>query len=87
MRPRSKEEKERQIRKEARATIILFALCFLCSVGFGFSGLNMRVFGLPLWWLLSVPGVFLVSVVGVIYLLKKVFVDFDLDDEEEGGAK
>ncbi|MBQ6388887.1 MAG: YhdT family protein [Mogibacterium sp.] len=83
--PATREEKDRQIRREARATFILFAICFVWHVGwaFGLSGTGIRVAGLPLWWLLSTPGVFVVAVIGVVYLLKKVFVDMDF---EEGGA-
>ena len=84
----SREQKDRQIRKEARATLILFFICFVWNVGFayGLSGTGARLFGLPVWWLISTPGMFLIAVIGVVYLLKKVFVDFDLDDVEEGGA-
>lgn len=83
--PVTREAKDRQIRREARATFILFAICFVWHVGwaFGLSGTGIRVAGLPLWWLLSTPGVFVVAVIGVVYLLKKVFVDMDF---EEGGA-
>ncbi len=85
----TREEKERQIRKEARATAVLFAICFLWHVGFGYllSGSGITVFGLPLWWLLSTPGVFVVAVAGVIYLLKKVFVNFSLDDDDDAGKE
>ena len=85
----TREEKERQIKKEARATAVLFAICFLWHVGFGYllSGSGITVFGLPLWWLLSTPGVFVVAVVGVIYLLKKVFVNFSLDDDDDAGKE
>jgi len=81
----TREEKDIQIRKEARATCILFVICFLWHVGFGYllSGSGITVFGLPLWWILSTPGVFVIAVVGVVYLLKNVFVNFSLDDEEE----
>ena len=37
---------------------------------------------MPLWWVLSTPGVFVVAVAGVAILLKKVFVNFDLNTEE-----
>ena len=77
----SKSEKEKQIRREAKATIILFLICFVWNVG-----CSVRVLGLPLWWVLSTPGVFVIAVVGVIFLVRKVFVDFDLDEESEGGA-
>ena len=83
-------EKDRQIRKEAKATFILFVICFLWHVGFGFglSGhCDITIGGMPLWWILSTPGSFVIAVIGVIYLIKRVFVDFSLDDEEapEGG--
>jgi len=89
MEPRTREEKDRQIRKEAKATIILFAICCIWHVGFGFGlsgNCDITVGGLPLWWVISTPGVFVVAVVGVIYLLRHVFVNFSLDDEE-GGAE
>lgn len=80
----TREEKNLQIRKEARATAVLFIICFLWHVGCAYllSGINVTMFGLPLWWVLSTPGVFVIAVVGVIILLKKVFVNFSLDDED-----
>ena len=66
----TREEKNAQIRKEARATAILFCVCFLWHVGCAYllSGTGVTVAGLPLWWVLSTPG---------------VFVNFSLDDESE----
>ena len=82
------EQKEKQIRKEARATLILFLICFIWNVGFayGLSGTGARLFGLPVWWLVSTPGMFVIAVIGVVFLLKKVFVNFDLEDTEKGGG-
>lgn len=84
----TREQKDIQIRKEARATLILFLICFIWNVGFayGLSGSGARLFGLPVWWLVSTPGMFIIAVIGVVILLKKVFVDFDLEDPEEGGG-
>ena len=84
----TREQKDKQIRKEARATLILFLICFVWNVAFayGLSGSGARLFGLPVWWLVSTPGMFVVAVIGVVYLLKKVFVNFDLEDNEEGGG-
>lgn len=84
----TKDEKDRQIRREAKATLILFLICFVWNVAFayGLTGTGARVFGLPLWWLISTPGMFIIAIIGVIILLKKVFVDFDLDDEKGGRA-
>lgn len=85
----TREEKNMQIRREARATVILFCICFVWHVGFAYllSGSDITVAGLPLWWILSTPGVFVVAVAGVIYLLKKVFVNFSLDDVDEAAGK
>ena len=84
MKPLTREEKNRQIKKEATATFILFIICFVWHVGFGYglSGKDLYLFGMPLWWVLSTPGVFVVAVAGVAILLKKVFVNFDLHTEE-----
>ncbi|MBQ8590618.1 MAG: YhdT family protein [Firmicutes bacterium] len=83
MKHMTQEEKHRQIRREAKATFILFFLCFAWHVGFGYAlnGVDIRIWNLPLWWIVSTPGVFLVAVIGVIYLLTKVFVNFDLEPE------
>lgn len=80
----TRKEKERQIRKEARATLMLFVVCFIWHVGFayGLSGSGMQIGGLPLWWLLSTPGVFVVALVGLAILLKKVFINFSLEVED-----
>ena len=53
------------------------------NVGFGdgLSGKDIYIFNRPLWWIISTPGVFVVAVVGVAFLLKKVFVNFDLNEE------
>lgn len=85
MKPMTREEKNQQIRKEALATAVLFLICFVWHVGFALAltGKDLYFMGLPLWWVLSTPGVFVVAVVGVLFLLKKVFVNFDLEPEEE----
>ena len=84
MKPMTHEEKNRQIRKEALATVLLFLICCVWHVGFGYglSGCSATLFHLPLWWILSTPGVFVVAVAGVVFLLKKVFVNFEFEEEE-----
>ncbi len=84
----SKEAKDRQIKREAKATVILFVICMVWNVAcaYGLSGCSIRILGLPLWWVLSTPGVFVIAVVGVILMVKNVFVDFDLDEDSEGGV-
>lgn len=84
----NREEKDRQIRKEAKATLILFAICAVWNIAFayGLSGTGVRILGLPLWWVISTPGMFVIAIIGVVYLLKNVFIDFDIEEKEEGGA-
>ena len=36
---------------------------------------------MPLWFFVSTIGAFVISVIGVVFLLKKVFKNFDLGDE------
>ncbi len=85
MKPMTRQEKNAQIKKEAKATVILFVICMLWHIGcgYGLSGAEIYFWHLPLWWWLSTPGVFVIGVVGVIYLLKKVFVNFSLEEDEE----
>ena len=86
--PVTRAEKDIQVRREANATLILFAVCCAWNIIFAYAipG-SIRVAGLPLWWLVSTPGMFVLAVIGVVYILRKVFVDFSLEDEEEGGAE
>ncbi len=79
-----------QLMREIKATFILIAIVAVWHVGFAFllDGIDVLVFGMPLWFFVSTIGAFVISVAGVIVLLKKVFVNFELDeeaDEEKGG--
>ena len=86
--PVTREEKDIQIRREAKATFILFGICCVWNILFAYliPG-SIRIGGLPLWWLVSTPGMFVLAVVGVVFILKRVFVNFSLEDEEEGGRE
>lgn len=86
-------EKHQQIIKEMKATLILFAIVAVWHVGtaFALNGIDFLIIGMPLWFFVSTIGAFVISVIGVIILLKKVFVNFDLgeevsDSDEKGGA-
>ena len=88
------QQKHEQILKEVKATLLLFIVVAVWHVGFGFllNGIDILILGMPLWFFVSTIGAFVISVVGVMILLKFVFVDFDLGDEAsdeydlEGGA-
>ena len=77
------EQKHKQILKEVKATFILIAIVAAWHIGFGFllEDIDMLVLGMPLWFFVSTIGAFVISVIGVVFLLKKVFKNFDLGDE------
>ncbi len=75
-----------QLMKEIKATFILIAIVAGWHVGTAFllDGIDILVLGMPLWFFVSTIGAFVISVLGVVVLLKKVFVNFDLGEETEG---
>lgn len=75
-----------QLMKEIKATFILIAIVAVWHVGFAFllDGIDMMILGMPLWFFVSTIGAFVISVVGVAILLKKVFVNFELGEEVQG---
>jgi len=77
-------EKHKQINKEAKWTLALFILCFVwwCVTGWGLGTVKVYFLHLPLWFWLSVMGTYVIGCVCTIFLVKKVFVDFDLGDDE-----
>lgn len=85
MKQLTEQEKHKQITKEIKATLILLAIVAVWHIGFAFGldGIDVMIWGMPLWFFVSTIGAFVISVVGVAILLKKVFVNFDLG--EEGG--
>ena len=85
------EEKHKQILKEVKWTFFLILLVAGWHIGFAFAldGIDKMILGMPLWFFVSTIGAFAVSVIGVLLLLKYVFVNFDLGEEvadEEGGV-
>ena len=81
----TREEKYRQVRREAGATGVLLALLILfwCAAGFGLAGVPVFVFGLPLWAVMGTVGVWMFAIVGVYVLVHGWFADMSLDDEEQ----
>lgn len=93
MKKMTEEQKHQQIVKEMKATLILFIIVAIWHVGtaFALNGIDFLIVGMPLWFFVSTIGAFAISVIGVVILLKKVFVNFDLGEEiseedEKGGA-
>ncbi len=82
----SYKEKFVQMNKEAKATWIAAAviIIFWWLAGFGVYGAfgtELKIFGMPAWFVLSCFGSWILSVVLVAFLIKAVFKDFSLDDE------
>lgn len=71
--------------REIKGTLIVTVLCFLWHVATAFilNGKGLYFLGMPAWFSVSVFGTIVIALVGVRYLLKHVFVDFEYDDEEE----
>ena len=89
----TEQEKHNQILKEIKATFVLIGIVAVWHIGFAFAlnGIDVMVLGMPLWFFVSTIGAYVISVIGVIILLKKVFVNFDFDeelsdDDQKGGA-
>ena len=75
----------RQLDHEAFATLVL-ALLITALFWLGltlYAGSPHDLLGLPLWFVFSCLGGYLLSVVGVAVLVKKYFADMSLDEPEE----
>ncbi len=79
--------KEKFIRtdKEAKATFILALMIFIFFFASIFLSMetNIYILGMPLWFVLSCLVGYILSVVGVVVLVRHFMQDFSLDDDEE----
>ena len=73
-------EKYRQICREAGATGLVLALIIVlwCVLGFGLSGSEVMVLGLPLWAVAGTVGIWLLAILLTFILVKFVFKDMSL---------
>lgn len=84
----TKEEKNRQISKEVKISVVLYVCFFLWwyFTGYGFAGLsskaNTTVMGLPLWFFLSCIVGYVLFCAASIIICKKFFKEFSLEEEE-----
>ena len=85
MKKMTKQEKHAQCMKEIKGTLIVTLLCCAWHIftAFVLNGKGLYFLGMPAWFSVSVFGTIVIALVGVRYLLKHVFVDFEYDDEEE----
>lgn len=82
-------QKMLQANKEAKATLVALALCIVvwALAGFGLSGLDIEIFSTPVWIVGGTIGTWVFAIAAAVFLAKRVFADFDLDDEEEGAGR
>ena len=80
----TRKEKFDQAAREAKAVrvgLILIILFWIIS-GFGVSRLEITVWHTPLWVITGCGGTWVFSLVLVTWIVKKVFKDFALDEED-----
>jgi uncharacterized membrane protein YhdT len=79
------EEIYRQVKKEAEATglLLVVLILFWIAAGFGLSGAEGRIFGLPLWVVCGTVGVWVFAILAVALLVHFVFRDVPLSAEDE----
>ena len=82
-------DKYRQIKKEAGACVIalLVLIVFWAIAGLGVSHLDITVYHTPLWAITGCIGTWVFSIIMVVWMVKKVIKDFDLDDEDESDER
>ncbi|RVU54882.1 YhdT family protein [Anaerosphaera multitolerans] len=85
---RSNEEKNKQIIKETKVSLLLYLLYFLWwyFTGYGLSKGNPEnytyILGLPLWFFLSSIVGYVLFVIAIIVVTRLFFKNFNLEDEE-----
>lgn len=89
MKKLTRQEKHAQCVREIKGTFIVVLLCCLWHIisAFALNGTGWRFLGMPAWFSVSVLGCIIIVHIGIAVLLKKVFVNFDYDDEGEGDGK
>lgn len=80
-----REDKFKQIAKEAKAVLwaLLAIIIFWIVAGLGISRLDITIFHTPLWVITGCVGTWVFSIVIVVFLMKHVFKDFSLEEEDD----
>ena len=80
----TKEEKHQQCIREIKGTLLVVLICCVWHVGTAFllNGKKLYFLGMPAWFSVSVFGTVIIALAGVRFLMKKVFVDFEYDQED-----
>ena len=77
-------EKFNVVKREAFYTALALAalIIFWLIAGFGTSSLEVKIFHIPMWAILGTIGVWFFAIFLSFILSKKIFTDFDLEDEK-----
>ena len=83
MKKLTREEMHKQCVREIRGTLIVAILtcAWECIWAFALNGSGKMFLGMPAWLSVSVFGSIVVCLLGVWSLMKKVFIDFEYDEE------
>lgn len=81
----TREQQHKQCMREIRWTLGVTAVCCLWHVltAFLLNGSGRTFLGMPAWFSVSTLGTIVLAIAGVFFLLKRVFVDFDYEEEKE----
>ena len=85
MKKLKKQKKHEQKMREKHGTKIVVLICCAWHIASAFllNGTGLYFLGMPAWVSVSTFGTIILSLIGVWYLLKHVFINFEYDDEEE----
>ncbi|MGN0037695.1 MAG: YhdT family protein [Coriobacteriales bacterium] len=77
--------KLRQCNREALITVVTLALTIAvwALLGFGLSGVDARICGIPLWAVAGTVGTWVFAIAVSVVLSKKLFCDFDVEEGDE----
>lgn len=72
--------------REIKGTLLVALVCCAWHIitAFALNGSGKYFLGMPAWFSVSVLGTIVLAIAGVIFLVKKVFVDFEYDEETAG---
>ena len=79
-----RKDKFEQIAKEAKAVLwaLIAIIVFWIIAGLGVSRLDITLFHTPLWVITGCVGTWIFSIIVVVFLMKRVFKDFSLEEED-----
>lgn len=87
MRKLTREEMHAQVMKEIKCSVLLAVVVAAWHIFWAFwlgtTPSDDMMLGMPTWHTVSVGGAAVLSIVGVIWLVKCVFIDFEYDEEKE----